>query len=248
METSADLDVAFLVAERAAGLALTYFERGVTSTPKEDGSPVTEADREVEGLLRSLLAELRPGDSLLGEEYGRVGDSERLWILDPIDGTSFFGRRDPHWRIHLALEIAGTLELAVVTSPALGLQWWATRGGGAFESVWPRTGSSPQRLTVSTTSSLKGARVEALGALPPGPFPTPSTPLPLVELVRGETDAVLAEGFAIWDHAPWVLLVQEAGGRFTDPAGGRSPDHGGLYSNAVLHEELLVVVGYPRPG
>jgi histidinol-phosphatase len=75
------------------------------------------------------------------------------------------------------------------------------------------------------------------------------SPLPLVELVRGEIDAFLAEGYHKWDHAPWVLLVEEAGGRFTDRTGGRASDRGGgLYSNAMLHSQLLASLRYPaRP-
>jgi len=71
-------------------------------------------------------------------------------------------------------------------------------------------------------------------------------PLTLVELVRGEIDAVLAEGFHTWDHAPWVLIVEEAVGRFTDRTGGRASDQGGaLYSNTNLHSQLLASLRYP---
>jgi histidinol-phosphatase len=71
--------------------------------------------------------------------------------------------------------------------------------------------------------------------------------LPLVELVRGEVDAFLAERHHLWDHAPWILLVEEAGGRFTDRTGGRAGDQGGgLYSNAALHDGLLAALGYPQ--
>jgi histidinol-phosphatase len=251
MEISDDLDVAFEVADRAAALALTHFEDGVASTPKADGSPVTEADRAVERLLRTSLAELRPGDAFLGEEYGEDGDSERIWILDPIDGTGPFSRRDPNWRIHIALEVSGVTELAVVCSPALGVQWWATRGGGAHESTWPRRDSHARSLIVSTTASVADAGLDALEhdtrAQLPAAFRPPSSPLPLVELVRGEVDGVLAEGYFKWDHAPWVLLVQEAGGRFTDPTGGQASDQGGgFYSNAALHDDLVAALGYPR--
>ena len=248
METSDGLDVAFRVAGRAAALPLDHFSRGVAATQKADGSPVTEADRAVERLLRATLSDLRPEDAVLGEEYSQVGDSERVWILDPIDGTTFFSRRDPNWRIHLALEVSGVTELAVVLAPALGVRWWATRGGGAFESAWPQVGPA-RRLAVSATSAVGGARLEVLGSrateqLPVG-FGPPSTPLPLVELVRGELDGVLAEGFHTWDHAPWVLLVQEAGGCFTDRTGGHANDQGGgLYSNAALHQ-ALVSLAYP---
>jgi histidinol-phosphatase len=82
--------------------------------------------------------------------------------------------------------------------------------------------------------------------LPPGAGPAPASPLPLVELVRGESDAFLAERYHAWDHAPWILLVEEAGGRFTDPTGGHASDRGGgLYSNAALHDDLLAHLRYP---
>jgi histidinol-phosphatase len=247
-----DLPLAFATADRAARLALTYFEAGVSATLKGDGTPVTEADRAVELLIRDALTTARPDDALLGEEYGEVGGSARVWIIDPIDGTSFFSRRDPHWRVHLALQVAGTIEIAVVTAPALGRCWWATRGGGAFESAWPREEAPPTRLRVSSTATLAEARVDALdvtsrGRLRPGVGPAPGSPLPLVELVRGEIDAFLVEGFHLWDHAPWILLVEEAGGRFTDRTGGHAGDRGGgLYSNAGLHDQLLGRLGYPE--
>jgi len=154
--------------------------------------------------------------------------------------------------VHVALDVAGTTEVAVVTAPALGCQWWATRGGGAFESSWPRHGNA-RRLRVSATARLVGARLDAFdtesrGRLPAEAVPPPRTPLPLVELVRGEIDGFLAECCELWDHAPWILLVQEAGGRFTDRAGGcRGDQGGGVYSNANLHTELLRAIGYDAP-
>ena len=209
---------------------------------------MTNADLAVEQLLRELLDTEAPGDALLGEEFGRVGESDRLWILDPIDGTSFFARRDEHWRVHVALEVNGETEVAVVTAPALDRRWWATRGGGAFTSSWPSVGDK-ERLAVSTTPTIAGAVVAALDdgtrrRLPSRAELAPTSPLPLVELVAGEIDAFLVEGFHAWDHVPWILLVEEAGGRFTDRAGGRSGHAGGgLYSNGALHEELVSAVG-----
>jgi histidinol-phosphatase len=70
--------------------------------------------------------------------------------------------------------------------------------------------------------------------------------LPLVELVRGEIDGFVAEGYHLWDHAPWILLVQEAGGKFTDRKGTESGDRGGgVYSNKPLHADLVRSLGYP---
>lgn len=246
-----DLGLAFYASDVAAELALAQFEAGVPATLKADGTPVTEADRAVERLLRATLSKARPDDAFLGEELGRLGASDRIWILDPIDGTGFFSRGDPNWRIHIALEVRGSTEIAVVTSPALRRCWWATRGGGSFESSWPREESNTQRLEVSTTSTFAAAVVDALDDDSRARFPrssarAPASPLPLVELVRGEIDAFLAERYYTWDHAPWILLVEEAGGRFTDPTGGRGSDQGGgLYSNAVLHRQLLASLHYP---
>lgn len=246
-----DLRLAFDASDLAAEVALGYFASGVAATLKADGSPVTEADRAVERLLRETLSQARPDDAFLGEEFGRLGESDRVWILDPIDGTGFFSRGDPNWRIHVALEVRGTTEVAVVTSPALRRCWWATRGGGSFESSWPREESDTRRLQVSRTPTLTDAVLEALddesrARLPPSAARPPRSPLPLVELVRGEIDAFLAERYHTWDHAPWVLLVEEAGGRFTDRTGGHATDQGGgLYSNAILHSQLLASLRYP---
>jgi len=249
-----DLQLAFETSDRAAHLALTYFEAGVSTTLKADGTPVSEADREVARLIREALSAARPEDALLGEELGQLGESDRVWIIDPIDGTAFFSRRDPNWRVHIALGIAGRIEIAVVTAPALRRCWWATRGGGAFESSWPRDVARSTRLALSTTSTLVDSRLDAFNdeqraRLSPTAIRVPISPLPLVELVRGEIDGFLAECCYIWDHVPWILLVEEAGGRFTDRTGGNAGDKGGgLYSNASLHSQLLSALHYPsRP-
>ena len=252
MDGADDLQLAFDTSDLAADVALGYFRSGVSATPKPDGTPVTEADRAVERLIRETLVAARPEDALLGEELGQLGESDRVWIVDPIDGTSFFSRRDPNWRVHLALEVAGSTEIAVVTAPALRRCWWATRGGGSFESSWPREDAEAKRLEVSATSMLDDARIDALddvsrSRLPPSAARAPASPLALVELVRGEIDAFLAECCHIWDHAPWILLVEEAGGRFTDRTGGHAGDEGGgLYSNANLHSQLLAALQYPE--
>ncbi|HXC79828.1 MAG TPA: inositol monophosphatase [Candidatus Acidoferrum sp.] len=252
MDSADDLQLAFDTSNRAAKLALAHFESGVSATLKTDGTPVTEADRAVERLFRETLSAARPEDAMLGEELGQLGKSDRVWIIDPIDGTTFFSRRDPNWRVHVALEVAGSTEIAVVAAPALRRCWWATRSGGAFESSWPREEAEPKRLKVSSTSTLADARLDALddasrARLPPSGAHASASPLPLVELVRGEIDAFLVERFYIWDHAPWILLVEESGGRFTDRTGGHAGDQGGgLYSNANLHSQLLAALRYPE--
>ncbi len=253
---SSDLELAQGLADRAAVVARHYFERGVTTETKADASPVTEADRAVERLLRDALAELRPDDGVLGEEFGgdgagdRTGDGagDRTWILDPIDGTAAFARGDPHWRIQVALDSGGEIIVAVVDAPALGVRWWAEIGTGAYERV---VGGADRRLHVSETTKIEGALVAAhpspvarrLPALTQQPA---QTPLPLVELIRGELDAYLVDCCHTWDHAPWILLVQEAGGSFTDHRGGIAPNQrGGLYSNGGIHHDLLAALSPP---
>jgi fructose-1,6-bisphosphatase/inositol monophosphatase family enzyme len=245
---SSDVELAHALADRAAVVAQHYFERGVTTETKADASPVTEADRAVERLLRDALAELRPDDGVLGEEFGSHGAGERTWILDPIDGTAAFARRDPNWRIQLALESGGEIIVAVVDAPALDVRWWAATGTGAYERV---ADGPDRRLRASETATVDDALVAAHPSqlahrLPAGTRQPAPTPLPLVELIRGELDAYFVQCCHTWDHAPWILLVQEAGGSFTDHRGGTAPDQrGGLYSNRRIHHDLLGALSPP---
>jgi histidinol-phosphatase len=258
-----DLALAHAVANEASLVALRYFSAGVTATAKADGSPVTEADHAVEQLIRTRIQARYPNDAIIGEEFGTVGlvDAHRRWIVDPIDGTSYFARNDPNWRIHLALQVGDRLELAVVAAPALGLRWWAQHGTGSYEAAWPNDeafspgsvrekSSVGRKLLVSNTAEFGSSVVacapeEARSRLPAACGTAPPSPLPLIELVRGEIDAFVAEGYYLWDHALWILIVEEAGGRFTDRSGGNSGDQGGgVYSNSALHSELVRALSY----
>lgn len=246
-----DLAVAFAAADAASSLALEFYDAGVTVQPKDDDTPVTEADHAVEQLLRERISHARPDDALLGEEYGLEGSSSRVWILDPIDGTGYFADRNPNWRVQIALEVDGATVLAVVVAPALGTCWWASAGGGSYESEWPRGECEERRLRVRQTESVDQAVVDGIDDESRSRFPKSATraagsALPLIGLVRGQIDAFLAERFHKWDHAPWILIVEEAGGRFTDRRGGHEADQGGgLYSTEVLHEVLRRHLGYP---
>jgi histidinol-phosphatase len=126
---------------------------------KPDHSMVTEADFAVEELVRSRIVERFPEDAIVGEEFGSFGVASRVWIVDPIDGTSYFAKHDPNWRIHLARQIDERIELAVVAAPALGLRWWAQRGEGALEADWPTEQFRPRTLRVSATATVDGSLV-----------------------------------------------------------------------------------------
>jgi fructose-1,6-bisphosphatase/inositol monophosphatase family enzyme len=246
-----DLKLAVEIAGVAARLALERFEDGTTTTTvKPDGTPVTEADRAVEILLRDRLGAERPTDSVLGEEFGQRGSSARRWILDPIDGTAWFIKHDPDWRVHVALEVDGVVVVAVVVAPARGRQWWASTGTGTYEAVWPASDAGPAcRVTTSMTETLESSHIEVwplepiLGPLDtiPATLATSVTPL---QVVRGQIDAYIVDCCSAWDHAPWILLVEEAGGRFTDWAGGHSSfRRGGVFSNEPLHADLVRALG-----
>jgi len=235
-----DLELARHLAAVGDALALAFFDRGFRTTWKHDGSPVTEADFAVDAAIRDELALHRPDDALLTEEGGASGAGRRRWLVDPIDGTSWFVDHLPHWGVHVALEDGGEIVVGVITRPVLGLSWWAARGEGA------RRSDRETPLSVSTTSALGEAAVS--GYVWPGdPVVTRvetvarwvSTPSPTLALLDGEIDAIVSTGGYEWDHAPAVLLVAEAGGRFSDPLGGRRFDlRAGLYSNGLLHDEL----------
>ncbi|HEY6398981.1 MAG TPA: inositol monophosphatase family protein, partial [Solirubrobacteraceae bacterium] len=155
-----DLELALDLADLSDALTLDRFLAADLSVEtKPDLTPVTEADRAVEQAIRERLAAVRPGDSVLGEEYGNrtVEDGARRWIIDPIDGTKNYVRGIPVWATLLALEDHGRLTIGVASAPALGRRWWASRGGGAF--VNDGLGKRERPLSVSSVHELADAQL-----------------------------------------------------------------------------------------
>ena len=227
--------------EMAARIALPFFRANVGYELKADGSPVTEADLAVEQAVLGVLAVERPEDGVLSEEGGgREAWGVRRWLVDPIDGTAPFLAGETDWGTHVALEVNGEIVVGVITRPVEDRSWWAAKGRGA----WVSPG---RRVQVSTTASLEDARVG--GYTQPGSAWQQEVSgvgtwvevgSPILWLIEGRLDAVLSEGGFEWDHAPGVVLLREAGGRFTDPQGGNRIDRrGGLYTNGHLHAQLL---------
>jgi histidinol-phosphatase len=248
----ADLALAQRLADVADGIAMRDFTgEPLVFTDKPDGSPVTTTDPAVEAALRAIVAEERPGDGFLGEEVGASGSGRRRWIVDGIDGTIEFiaGRRG--WSTEIALEEDGELVVGVCTSPALPLRTWAHRGGGAAG----RSRGEPAPRRVSSTAALAGARVSTIAPveLLAGESRVLAERLlegcTYVEPVRhcavlvaeGALDLGLQLGGGPWDYAALAVIVDEAGGRFSDPDGAVRIDGGGprLFSNGVLHEAAL---------
>jgi histidinol-phosphatase len=237
---SPDLELALRLADAADEISMPRFRSGILVELKADLTPVTEADRGVEAELRSMLARERPGDAILGEEEGTTGSGGRRWIVDPIDGTRNYSRGIPVWATLVALEDAGIVRLGVVSAPALGRRWWAERGSGAFVDG--------DRMRVSTVSSIgqavlslsteHGVPPVARGAWHVRDFGDFWAHMLVAEgVVDGSVDAI---GVNEWDLAAVQVIVEEAGGRFSDAVGeGRIDSGTAVCSNGLLHEELL---------
>jgi histidinol-phosphatase len=156
-----ELSLAVEVADHCDAVTLPAFQsKRLRIDHKADNSEVTEADRGAERVAVELLRSHRPDHAVLGEEFGTDGpaDSPWRWIIDPIDGTSGFARGIPIWATLIALEHADDgLAVAVVSAPALGRRWWATRGGGACTSSF--TSDDSVACCVSDFDSLTEAQV-----------------------------------------------------------------------------------------
>jgi histidinol-phosphatase len=254
---SSDLELAHELADAADAISMAYFERGeFEHQMKPDGSPVTVADRDIEERLRSLIRERRPDDGFLGEEVGSSGPSQRRWIVDGIDGTVVFVAGYPGWATEIALEEQGQVVLGVSTSPALGRRWWAGLGDGAWVATLKRgRRDRPEPLGVSTRTSLEGARcsfIPPLDALEGDRLAVAErliahcTYVPPIGhgaamVAAGDIDLCLQLAGGPWDFAALAVIVEEAGGRFSDLEGRGRLDGGGpvLFTNMSLQTAAL---------
>jgi histidinol-phosphatase len=219
---------------------------------KPDLTPVTDADRSAEELIRGLLEKNRPADAVLGEEYGGTAAFEgRQWVLDPIDGTKNFVRGVPVWATLIALLQDGVPVVGVVSAPAMGRRWWAGKGEGAYTSF----GGTTRAISVSGVDDIGSASL-SFSDLTTGWGDRRSQFLDLTDAVwrvRGYGDfwsyCLVAEGAVdiaaepevkLWDIAPLDVLVREAGGAFSSVDGSPGP-HGGsaVATNGHLQEMVL---------
>jgi histidinol-phosphatase len=248
-----DLRLALELAGVADGITVPAFRRaGLHVETKPDRTPVTEADRSVERALRERIAAERPGDAVVGEEFGGTGaGAARRWFLDPIDGTKNFVRGIPVFATLIALEQEGELVVGVCSAPGLHARWWAARGMGAYESG--------RRIHVSAVASLDAAQL-SYDSLPG--FDEHGLGEPFLALARrcartrgfgdfwshvlvaeGAVDVAVEPEVKPWDLAPLRVIVEEAGGRFTDLAGTARIDGGSaVSSNDLLHDEVLAAL------
>jgi len=236
-----DLELALELADAADEITLSRFRAAdLRVETKPDRTPVTEADRAVEEELRRLLGEHRPGHRIVGEELGATGDGDApRWIVDPIDATKNYLRGIPLFATLIALE----QEVAVVSAPALGRRWWAERGRGAYCDGRRLEVSRVEHVedAVVTYTSLHGFDDRFLAVLDRCWAPRGFGDFwQYMLLAEGAVDACVESVANHWDLAAPKLIVEEAGGRFTDLSGADRADGGSaLASNGVLHDALL---------
>ena len=252
-----DLELALELADLADAVALARFRaRDLAVETKSDDSPVTEADREAEAVMRRALGAARPDHAVLGEEEGLLGpaDATHRWVLDPIDGTANYVRGIPIWATLIALMEGDDVVAGVVSAPALGRRWWAARGDGAFADGTP--------IRVSDVTATADMHLAHGGV---GTFYEYGHGDALVGLTkrawrsRGLGDfwmhCLVAEGafdvavepiVSLWDLAAITVIVEEAGGRFSDLTGRSGPAGGSAVStNGHLHDEILAAFRRP---
>ena len=251
MSTQRALDAAIDAARAAGRIALGYYHGRFDVMLKADQTPVTLADQESERAIVEILGKAFPEFGFLGEEFGATGPQERRWIIDPIDGTRNFVRRIPVWATLIGLEEAGEVTAGVVYNPVTDEMHAARRGGGAF--------LNGERIRVSATSALDSATFlhAGLGIVrKAGWWDGFARLIDGTLSQRGFGDylgyALVAAGKAEiyaeldlkpWDLAPCKILLEEAGGRFTDFE-GRPTIYSGtaLASNALLHDAALALL------
>jgi histidinol-phosphatase len=239
-------------ATQAGRVALEYFDRGVVVEWKGDQSPVTVADRNAEQRLRQIITSRFPADGFVGEEFGaQPGSTGFRWIIDPIDGTRSFVRNIPHWATLVGLEYCGEMIAGVSFAPAENILFRALRGEGTFKNE--------RRVRVSDVGNLHESLACYSGLQyfrEAGKEREFASVLHSVDrargfgdyygfvlLAQGSCDLMVDYGVHIWDIAGLKVIVEEAGGKFTDWDGGTDlerPDC--LATNGRLHDAVLTLL------
>jgi histidinol-phosphatase len=247
-----------VIALEAGALTLQHFGQVLEADSKGDGTPVTIADRAAERLLRERIRHTFPGHGILGEEFGEEeGPDPVRWILDPIDGTQAFMRGVPLYAVLIGVEVEGEAAVGVAHFPALGETVSAAAGLGCRWYMQGR--ESPEIARTSTIDSLAMAATLTTEAARADASPIGPGWRALCEssrITRGWGDAyghaLVATGraevmvdpvLAVWDAAPLLPIVREAGGRFTDLQGNETIHGGsGISTNGPLHADVLATL------
>lgn len=224
-----ELQIAIDITRQAGTLALQYFEQATPAEEKQDSSPVTLADRECEKLTARLLQEKFPEDGILGEEGSLISSrSGRRWLIDPIDGTRDFVRRNGFWSVQLALQVGSRVELGLIYCPCREEMLHAASGAGCFLNDTPVTASNIKRIDKSILM-VSGFKV-AWKSWPPEAVRYLTENCwtvrcyggcyDVIMLARGKADIWLSGSGMEWDYAPVQVIARECGARFLTRSGG----------------------------
>ncbi|MFW6205163.1 MAG: histidinol-phosphatase [Actinomycetota bacterium] len=249
-----DLRFAHVLADGADAQTMQrYRARDLQVGTKDDATLVTDADEATEEAIRRTLQRSRPRDAIVGEEMGASGWGARRWVIDPIDATHNYVRGVPVWATLIGLMEGQQVVAGVVSAPALGRRWWAARGTGTWTG---KSLTSATRCQVSPVEQLADASLsysdlngwEKQGLLDQfldlmrscwrtrayGDFWS------YMLLADGAVDLVAEPELELHDMAALVVIVEEAGGRFTNLAGSPGPLGGNaVATNGLLHDEVL---------
>ena len=249
-----DLRFALVLADAADDITMRRFRAlDLRVESKPDLTPVTDADLAAEEQLRHVLSRARPRDAVLGEESGRSGAGNRCWVLDPIDGTANFVRGVPVWATLIGLMAGGEVVVGVVSAPALARRWWAVRDGGAWTG---RSLTKASACRVSDVSALQDAsmsyselsgwerqgRLDGFLGLAAAVWRTRAYGdfWSHVLVAEGAVDVSAEPEVSLWDLAALQVIVEQAGGTFTDLTGKATPDGGSVVcTNGRLHDQVL---------
>lgn len=247
---SARLSIALDAAKAAASISRGYYRGNFAVTTKDDMTPVTEADVECEQAIRRIVLEAFPADGFFGEETGRTGgDTEHLWLVDPIDGTKAFVRQYPFFSTQIACSWHGEMVLGVSSGTMFDELAWAEKGAGAWlngQRLAVSTIDDPARAAFSTGNLKSLARTPGWQRL--AEFVAVSDRIrgygdfyQYHLLAAGKIEAVIESDVNILDIAALSVIVTEAGGIFTDmngePPGLQTKSV--LAANPSLHARLL---------
>lgn len=245
------LEQASEIVERGSRVALSYFRQPLLIETKADHSPVTVADKKTEEFIRSELTRAFPDHGIVGEEFGEESSDRRfVWTIDPIDGTRSFVRGIPLFGTLVALLEHAEPVLGIAVLPALDETYVSAKGLGAFCDGVP--------LQVSATASLEGSFVccgdsnafEAAGkrAYQEALFRQSqlvrgySDCFGHICVLRGAVDAMVDPVVSLWDIAPLVSLVTEAGGTYFGFDGTSSLSNSSFITcNPALKPALLAL-------
>ncbi|WP_174274595.1 histidinol-phosphatase [Sphingomonas bacterium] len=222
--TDADLALAGRLADAAGTVIRPFFRRAFAIETKPDASPVTEVDRAVESAIRAILSAQRPGDGVIGEEYGADRpDAERVWVIDPIDGTRAFLAGRPLFGTLIALLEQGRPMLGLIDQPIARDRWLGAAGRATMLNGAPaatRACADLSRAHLATTgpSYFDGPGLAAFDRLRGKCRDTlwGGDCHNYGLLASGHLDLVVESGLKLYDFAALVPVVEGAGGRMTD--------------------------------